>query len=1314
VVTAVIVAHDGAEWLHRVTDAVLGQTRPVQRIVAVDTGSRDRSGTLLADLLGHEVVFGMDRDTGYGAAVARALTHRAATLPVAAADDWADAGGEPVEWIWLVHDDCEPEPDCLEQLLRGATQTPGAAVFGPKVLDWSDRQVILEAGLAIDTAGRRVSGTEPREIDQGQHDGDRDVLAVSSVGMLARRDVWDEIGGFDTSLRLFREDVDFCWRVHAAGYRVQVITEAVVYHLEASARGRRQISAVERPRSVDRRNALIVLLANLPLSAMLTAAAGNAGLSAARILFFLLGKRAEAARDEAAAFGYLLAHPGRLIAARRRRRRLGRRRAYGALRSQVPRGRSLHKLAEFVAATLYPSSRAEAVGSHHASDDPSDDESLLTDSGIVQRFLTNPGVLLFTALLLVALIAERSLLGSGPLGGGALLPSWGGASALWGEYLTGFHAVGIGSASSTPPYVAVIATLSTILAGKPWLAVEVLLLGCVPLSGLAAYLASRQVSQHSLVRVWLAASYALLPVATGAIAAGRLGTAVVFILVPLIASAAGRMLTRRRRQARRAAWATGLLIAVAAAFVPLVWVVAVVVAAFAGLAFARTRRATAINLAIVALVPPVLLAPWTLDVAGHPAMLLLEAGLQRPGLASRNLPASSLLLLNPGGPGTPPVWVAGGLVLAGLAALLMRRRGFDVAAAWGVALSGLLTAIAVSRFVVSPPDGGPAVPAWPGVALIFAAAGLLLAVAAVGGDLYRQFAAGGLRRLGALAVAAVAAASPVLAAVFWVAHGVPGPVTRIASPVLPEFVSISSAGGARLRTLVLRPDGSSVNYTVLRGGDPPLGAGELSEPGGASSGLSHLVAALTAPGGTGTGDLGAALASFDIGYVLLPAPIDQGLARQIDAVVGLRPVSQTASFELWKVAETVARVRVTEPGGTQVALPSGTMNVSNAAAPAAGGTLVLAEPASGSWHATLNGHPLTPLASPVDGWAQGFQLPSGGGRLSITRDETGRTIVLALELIALLVVAALALPGTKEPAAAAEAAGAAGGTRRSSHATGAARSGGTRSAGADSRSSRGGGRRGVRGRDVKPAAGAGRGTRGTRAPGRRRRTGADGTEPNRAMSTEAAPWEAREEPPGERVAPVGSSRAGGRRRRTGADGTGPNRAMPTEAPPWEPGEDSPDERVAPVGSSRAGGRRRRTGADGSGPNRAMAPEALPGEPTWESPGEPMTRADSPWAEPVGPEGRAWAEPVEPADRSWAEPVGPDDSPWSEPGLDDLPPDRAGSGDTMAQYALPHDGGDYRPPGDARWAADEDADWARDEQVGWSSGGPVSGARETDW
>ena len=74
-----VVAHDAARLLPGLVNAVREQTHPVQRVVGVDTGSRDRSGATLTELLGQDAVFGMEADTGYGAAVARALQHAAAS-----------------------------------------------------------------------------------------------------------------------------------------------------------------------------------------------------------------------------------------------------------------------------------------------------------------------------------------------------------------------------------------------------------------------------------------------------------------------------------------------------------------------------------------------------------------------------------------------------------------------------------------------------------------------------------------------------------------------------------------------------------------------------------------------------------------------------------------------------------------------------------------------------------------------------------------------------------------------------------------------------------------------------------------------------------------------------------------------------------------------------------------------------------------------------------------------------------------------------------------------------------------------------------
>ncbi|HEY1002824.1 MAG TPA: glycosyltransferase family 2 protein, partial [Streptosporangiaceae bacterium] len=261
VVTAVVVAHDAARLLPGLVNALREQTHPVQRLIGVDTGSQDRSGTTLTELLGQDAVFGMEQDTGYGAAVASALQRPAARPAGGPAS--GSAGG--TEWIWLLHDDCEPAPDALEQLLAGAGRSRSAAVLGPKLKDLSDRRVVREAGITADRAGRRLTGVEPGEIDQGQHDGNRAVLAVSSAGMLVRRDAWNQLGGFDDNLPLFRDDIDFCWRAHAAGYEVRVVTDAVVYHRELSARQVRKTPATGgHPRMLDRRSALYVFAVNLP------------------------------------------------------------------------------------------------------------------------------------------------------------------------------------------------------------------------------------------------------------------------------------------------------------------------------------------------------------------------------------------------------------------------------------------------------------------------------------------------------------------------------------------------------------------------------------------------------------------------------------------------------------------------------------------------------------------------------------------------------------------------------------------------------------------------------------------------------------------------------------------------------------------------------------------------------------------------------------------------------------------------------------------------------------------------------------------
>ncbi|MDR2983338.1 MAG: glycosyltransferase, partial [Nocardiopsaceae bacterium] len=958
-----------------------------------------RSGAVLTSKFGQQAVFGMERSTGYGVAIGRALQHRAANTQFsgsaggyggqggyAGQGGYGGHGGDPIEWLWLLHDDCEPAPDALEQLLRGTVETSSAAVLGPKLRDWTNREVIQEAGLTLDTATRRLTGIEPREVDQGQHDGDRDSLAVSSAGMLVRRDVWEQVGGFDPAMGLFMDDIDFCWRVHAAGYRVRVITDAIVYHVQAATKHRRPISVGRRSRMLDRRNGLLTLFGNLPFRYMATAAVTNVFVSFIRIAFFLLGKRLAAAMDELTALASVFCHPFRLIKMRRARAH-GRRAAFSRVRADVPPGRSARRLLEFLVSAL-SRSQADTVGAHHATDDPDEDDSMLLDNGLGKRLLTSPALLALVLLLGVTLAAGWPLLTGGPLGGGSLVPAWGGASDLWASYLQSFHPAGVGSTTPAPAWLAVIATLSTVLAGKPWLAMDVLLLGCVPLAGMTAMLAVRKVTRSGPVRIWASLTYGLLPIATGVIASGRFGTAVAFVLLPLIVSQAGSMVAESGARATRAAWATGLLAAIAGAFVPLLWVILLVAGVLTAISFRTSRRGLLRNLLIAVLTPPVLLLPWSLTLLSHPTRLLLEAGLPQQGTPIFDLPARSLMLLSPGGPGMPPYWVTGGLVAVAFAALFAGRGRRVIIAGWGFALSGLLAAVVVSHLVVQQDEGG-RISVWAGLPLAIAAIGLLIA-AAGGADALGRLLAGveGWRAIfsgrgpWAAVLGLVACSTPVLAAVAWVGNGIGGPVHRVSNPVVPELVTVAAGQARQVRTLVLSSEHGHVSYLLLRGSSPSLADSALTPPADAQRALSKTVSALTTPNGGLAADQEKMLAGFDIGFILVHSPVDEQLATVLNNVSGLHPYSSTPTYSLWQLATPPSRISVVRPDGTVVPVPSGVVGVSDAPVPAGGGTLVLAEPAGG-WTATLNGQALSPVPSPAGSWAQAFRLPAGAGTLSI-------------------------------------------------------------------------------------------------------------------------------------------------------------------------------------------------------------------------------------------------------------------------------------------------------------------------------------------
>ncbi|WP_405617312.1 glycosyltransferase [Streptomyces sp. NBC_01508] len=1057
VVTAVLVSHDGARWLPDALTGLIGQERPVQNVIAADTGSADESATLLTESLGPDRVVHLARRTSFGTAVEEAVR----TAGVLTPDDlpylrrpsgwdpvtrtWRDEAydmpelphGEPVQWLWLLHDDCAPDPDALAELLRVVDTDAHAAIVGPKLRGWYDRKQLLEVGVSIANSGRRWTGLDRREQDQGQHDQVRTVLSVSSAGMLIRRDVWEELGGFDRRLPLMRDDVDLCWRAHTAGHRVLVAPDAVLRHAEAAARERRTVDCAGRsvvnPHRVDKAGAVYTLLVNsrgavLPY-VLLRLFVGTL----LRTVAYLVGKAPGQAVDEVMGLSGTLLRPGRIIGARKRRGK-------GVVEASElralfpPPGATVRATVEQVAGSLGGGSETEAGGSRHGaveSGPGGDDADFLEIEQFarLKRLAHKPGPVLFAVLLVVSLVACRALLGGGALAGGALLPAPPDVAGLWSRYADGWHPIGTGGTQTAPPYLAVLAALSALFLGSTGFALTLLLVCSVPLAGVTAYFASRPLVESKLLRAWASVAYAFLPAATGALATGRLGTAVLAVLLPLIAraavaaygfragsgesaeSAAGGTGAAARagggaRGSWRATWAYAFLLTLAMAFTPIVWPMALVL----GLAVLVLRRgdivAYGLRLLAVAGTPLLVLAPWSLSLLTAPSALFREAGLE---FGTGQATALDLLGMSPGGPKAAGGLLLIGVVLAALAALLRGERQFAVRAAW-------VTAVVALVFAVLANNSG-----WAGPAtLVYGLA--LIAAAVLGADGAKERVASqsfGWRQPVAALIAVAAGAAPLLAAGGWMLSGAAGPLERRDPVQVPAFVAEESITRDQPRTLILGgTSAAEVSYSLVRGSGGRLGDAELTESGGSDPGLDKVVGRLVAGSGADQTDQ---LSGFAIRYVLVRDGAPAQMSRVLDATPGLSRLSQLDGSALWRVDRQISRAMIVEgdseggSGSGAEPLPVGSSTVeahTDIPAGKAGRVLRIADRAADGWQATLDGRLLEKTT--VDGWAQGFQLPAEGGRLDLTYEDTFTHTAWVWAQGALAVVLlVLALPGRR-------------------------------------------------------------------------------------------------------------------------------------------------------------------------------------------------------------------------------------------------------------------------------------------------------------
>ncbi len=901
-VSALLVSHDGARWLPAVIEGLRAQLTAVDDVVIVDTTSRDGSADLLHDAFGEVVT--APGSTSFPAAVALGL-------------DRLRERGSSSEWVWILHDDANPDPGALAALLAAAAADPEVDILGPKLREWPSLKRLLELGVTISGTGRRETGLERGEYDQGQHDEVREVLAVNTAGMLVRRAVLEDLGGLDPQLPIFGNDIDFGWRAAMAGHRTVVVPDAIVFHAEAAHRGIRRTPLTGRHTHYqERRAALYTLLVNARRRSLLWLTVRLAFGTVLRMIGFLLVRAVGEALDDLAALLSIYTHPGEVRAARRARRARGplvEERARPLLAPWwLPYRHGLDFLGDLVAAATNQAQdvaeRRRIAAAEHAPAStvarPRVQEDELTeDTGAVARFLTNPIALALAVIVVAALVGAREAFGE--VAGGGLSPVPSGVSDWWRLQTETWHPLGTGTAVPAPAYLLPLALLATLLGGSPSAAVSVVLVLAVPAGLWGAWrflrVVGRLVTPTGAPRwalLWGSVTWALVPVASGAWGDGRLGVVVVAALLPWLAHAALGFADPDADHRWRAAWRAGLLLAVSAAFAPVLWLFAVLLglvvlaAAFAIVRGAGRDRsvwgppATAVGLV------PLLLSPWWLPAVqrGAAEALLLDVG-RLPGPAAETLDLVAGRLGDLGA----PWWLGGVLAALAVLALVPRATRIPVLVCWVVAAVAAVLAAVLGAVSVSLAAG----PAEAGLGALVVVLQGAFVVAGTTGAIALAHGSAPWRRAVALGLALVAAAVPIGGLAWWLT-GADAAITDGIDTDIPVYMVQSSEGGAAHGILVVRgsvEDG--LTYTVRRGDGVTLGEDEILHLTGADESFTAEVSELVSRPTPGVIDR---LGQSGIEYVVLPSPADGDVAAVLDAAAGLVQASaEDRSTRAWQV-----------------------------------------------------------------------------------------------------------------------------------------------------------------------------------------------------------------------------------------------------------------------------------------------------------------------------------------------------------------------------------------------------------------------------
>jgi GT2 family glycosyltransferase len=211
-IEAVVVTYNRRQLLAECLRSLSAQTRRPDSVLVVDNASTDGTPEMVRELAARSEV---------PMRVLKLPENRGGAGGFAAGID-AGRDGE-CDWLWLMDDDVEPEPDALERLISSPPALDGGtACLAPKV-------VYANGGIDLNQRGRfrrRLIPLRPSEYRTGEYPS---IGYMSFVGSLLRVDAARRIEPPRADFFVWGDDVEYSLRLRQVG-EIRLVSESVIVH----------------------------------------------------------------------------------------------------------------------------------------------------------------------------------------------------------------------------------------------------------------------------------------------------------------------------------------------------------------------------------------------------------------------------------------------------------------------------------------------------------------------------------------------------------------------------------------------------------------------------------------------------------------------------------------------------------------------------------------------------------------------------------------------------------------------------------------------------------------------------------------------------------------------------------------------------------------------------------------------------------------------------------------------------------------------------------------------------------------------------